>query len=71
MNIGSVDPNFTALAGPEMHNLLLIRKHLVHTRGILLPSKADKPKFAYNLFELLPIKTLMLLDKSSTQFDLN
>jgi hypothetical protein len=52
----------------EMHNLLLDQETF-GTRGILLPSKADKPKFAYNLLDFT-YKNFDALDKSSTQFDL-
>jgi hypothetical protein len=61
MNIGSVDPitGNRALAD-EMHKLLLIWKYLYTQAGILLPSKVDKPKYAYNLLEHLRIKVLTL-----------
>jgi hypothetical protein len=61
MNIGSVDPNFTgsrALAGLEMHNLLLDQE-TVHTSGILC-KQSRQTKVRVQPFRLLPIKTLML-----------
>jgi hypothetical protein len=47
MNIGSVDPNFTgsrALAGPGNAQPTIGSGNIWYTQGILLPSKADKPK---------------------------
>jgi hypothetical protein len=48
MNIGSVDPNFTgsrALAGPEMHNLLLDQETFGTHKGILLPKSQKRTTF--------------------------
>jgi hypothetical protein len=52
----------------EMHNLLLI--NIWYTQaGILLPSKADKPKVRVQPLSFT-YKNFDALDKSSTQFDL-
>jgi hypothetical protein len=61
MNIGSVDPNFTgsrALAGLEMHNLLLDQETFgTHKRDFI--TKQTKPKVRVQPFGDF-IKTLML-----------
>jgi hypothetical protein len=56
--------------GLEMHNLLLDQETFGTHKGILLPSKADKPKVRVQPFGAFTYKNFDALDKSSTQFDL-
>ena len=74
MNIGSVDSNFTgsrALAGPGNAQPTIGSGNIWYTQaGILLPSKADKPKVRVQPFGAFTYKNFDALDKSSTQFDL-
>jgi hypothetical protein len=68
MNIGSVDPNFTgsrALAGPEMHNLLLDQETFGTQADFYYQAKQTNQKFAYNLLDFT-YKNFDALDKSST-----
>jgi hypothetical protein len=74
MNIGSVDPNFTgsrAIAGPGNAQATIGTGTIWYTQaGVMLPTKADKPKVRVQPFGAFTYKNFDALDKSSTQFDL-
>jgi hypothetical protein len=58
---GSVDPNFTEAEHWANAQPTIGSGNIWYTQaGILLPSKADKPKVRVQPFGALPIKTLML-----------
>ena len=74
MNIGSVDTNFLgnkAMAGAGNSQPTIGSGNIWYTQaGILLPSKADKPKVRVQPFGAFTYKNFDALKKSSTQFDL-